>query len=139
MAKPEEFIYQKRITETGNSAAFYEWYVINKKTREGVHFHGVVSRDPGIYFDLNRYNFMTHGIEMHSKTPRYEGQKALPNCFVTGGDCYHDGTSLGARENLGHIDPTGRDDEQIYSELLYWYRSEFESSKPIKETDDDSV
>lgn len=44
-----------------------------------------------------RYMFhkpLTAGCDGHWKKPQYEGQSALPNCSITGGDCYCDGTDI---------------------------------------------
>lgn len=35
------------------------------------------------------------GVEVHSKTPRYDGQEPNPDyCEWTRGDCYHDGSAM---------------------------------------------
>lgn len=120
----EKFIY-KKIQYIRECSVFYYWYLINKKTREGVHFHGCTHTDENLIFDCNYHGFMTHGLEMHSKKPLYEGQAPVDNCDVTGGDCYCDGTSLGARERLGHINPED-DDAFIWHELECFYQERFE-------------
>jgi hypothetical protein len=38
------------------------------------------------------------GVDIHRKTPQYEGQLAKENCSVTGGICYADGSGLLAEE-----------------------------------------
>ena len=120
----EKFIYKKVCFEEPE-VRFHLWYLIDKKTREGVHFHGQEYRENYNASDYrpwynNQHRFSAHGIEMHKKTPVYEGQKPLENCDVTGGDCYCDGSSLQASEQLGHINPN-KDDDYVWSVLHYYF------------------
>lgn len=121
----EKFIYLKQ-QSFKDGYIFYYWYLIDKETREGVHFHGAKQLDLKEYSSCNQYGFETYGIEKHSKEPVYEGQKPIKNCIVTCGDCYPDGTSLYASENLGHVNPDNCD-PQVWSELEYLYKSWFEN------------
>ena len=69
---------------------------------------------------------------MHSTKPAYDGQKYLEDCEVTCGKCYPDGTSLGATEDLGYVDPENKYHEEMIWLVLYdWFRSRF------KEIDDE--
>lgn len=120
-----KFIY-KKVQIIQENYTYYYWYLINKELRNGVHFHGVKRHDSEEYFKLpfnnNQYGFETLGIESHSKEPLYEGHKPIPNCDVTGGDCYCDGTSLYASEKLGDINPD-KCDERVWFELHYLYKN----------------
>lgn len=126
----EKFLHKKVQVEK-EGYTYYYWYLINKKEKNGVHFHGAKQHDletfftEGFNFNNNQYGFVTHGIERHSTKPIYEGQKPLKNCDVTGEDCYCSGTSLYASENLGHIDPDNSDNF-IWAELYYLYSEWFE-------------
>lgn len=116
----EKFIYYKTQI-IGKDDISYSWYLIDKKRREGVHFHGgTMVNDPvGI---SNQYRFFAHGIECHKKTPHFEGHESIKgHCIVTGGDCFCDGSSLQASEQLGHINPDGSDDFLIWSVLHQYY------------------
>lgn len=33
-------------------------------------------------------------VDIHTKTPRYEGQSCIENCSITGGKCYADGSGM---------------------------------------------
>lgn len=113
----EKYIYHKTVTER-KDGIFFCWYLIGKKNREGVHFHGHVPDKP---FSLsNQFNFFASGIERHKKTPDREGHEPVKNCIVTGGDCYCDGSSLQASERLGFVNPNN-DDEIIWSVLHEYY------------------
>jgi len=121
----DKFLYEKKqILQDGVTT--YMWYLINRDKRNGVHFHGRKKHDVGEYFRTpfcngNQFCFDASGIESHSKTPIYKDHKPIENCFVTGGDCYYDGTSLIATERLGHVDPDNCDAE-VWCELEYLYK-----------------
>lgn len=117
-----EFKYWKE-QHFKEGCVYYFWYIADQE-RNGVHFHGVKSEKPDQFGFANRHNFQTHGIEIHSKTPRYEEQKPIPDCHVTKGDCYCDGTSLYAEERLGHVNPDNCDDE-VWHVLESFYRTHF--------------
>jgi hypothetical protein len=128
----EKFIH-KKVQVIKETHTFYYWYLINKKDRNGVHFHGAKYNDLEEYFKSpfnngNQYRFDTHGLEIHSCVPIYPNQKPLKNCEVTGGDCYCDGTSLTASEWLGDVNPDNSDD-RIWADLYYFYASHFEEEK----------
>lgn len=116
----DKFTY-KKVQVIQDKATYFFWYLINKDRREGVHFHGALYEDKTMCSLCNQHGFMTHGIEAHRKTPSYKEHKPVPNCDVTGGDCYCDGSSLQAEQHLGHIDPTGRDDDIIWNVLHEYY------------------
>lgn len=130
----KRFFYKKTVVEEGDTI-WLAWYLIDRERREGVHFHGIQYKDsykPVTYepWENNQYRFASHGIEKHSKTPLYEGQEPLKDCEVTGGDCYCDGTSLMARERLGHINPDSKnDDDTIWMTLHYFFRAWFEEEE----------
>lgn len=115
----EKFIYlkQQRIDVTG---IFYAWYIIDRKTREGVHFHGYTMNEDKFSM-CNKFGFFAAGIEMHKTKPHYEGHEPIKgHCMVTLGDCYCDGSSLQASERLGEIHPE-RDDLQIWNVLHEYF------------------
>jgi hypothetical protein len=133
----EKFHYWKE--QVINSAEVrYLWYMQNKETRQAVHFHGSVYDQSSEFGKIcarmaNHFGFITMGIELHSPTPLYEGQKPITNCKVMGGECYIDGTSLYAREALGHINPNGGNDAQIWSVLGSFWRSHFQQEDASNE------
>lgn len=110
----DKFIYKKTQVLRDSHTVYY-WYLIHKTLRNGVHFHGVRTHDLDEYFKSsfcdNKFGFNTSGIESHSKTQTYEGQTPIDYCEVTGGECFCDGTSLYASENLGHVNPDFCDEE----------------------------
>ena len=60
------------------------------------------------------------GIEVHSKTPMYEGQvDPFMNCELTGGDCYPDGSSLAYERDIKDLFDVTAPDE-MYAELARW-------------------
>lgn len=122
----EKFIYFKCQGITAKSVT-YQWYLIDKVTREGVHFHGTVTPDLGMAFN-NTHGFMANGIECHRKKPNYEGHTPAPSyCIVTQGDCYCDGSSLQASERLGWVNPDGSDDVAIWNVLHEYFESWIEN------------
>ncbi len=58
----EDFIYSKKQVEVSKDTIEYSWYLIHRKSREGVHFHGVVGLKSS-FRTANRYGFMAFGIE----------------------------------------------------------------------------
>jgi hypothetical protein len=121
MKDHENFRYSKIISYR-KKATVYSWFLIDKN-REGVNFHGSVSDNEASF--SNQYGFMTYGIESHRHKMTYEGQTPVLGCYVTGGNCYTDGSSLCASERLGHINPV-RDDDEVWHVLHSFYRSWFE-------------
>lgn len=120
----KDFYYQKRVAYR-EFEMDYEWYLIHKASKSGVHFHGHKYHDPAPHRSLlgcNRYNFSTFGIERHA--PSGEGKPSHEQCWVTAGPCWHDGTSLGASERLGHINPD-RDDDEVWAVLEDYHQSWF--------------
>lgn len=132
----EKFIYYKT-QQVGPKEVQYAWFLIDKKTREGVHFHGYTIADDRFNM-ANMFGFFAAGIESHRQKPNYEGHEPVKgNCIVTGGDCYCDGSSLQASERLGNVHPE-RDDATIWNVLHeyfgYWIEEKKESieSNPLK-------
>lgn len=75
-------------------AALHKWEI--RGPRGGVHFHVSIMDDP-------KYNMSeTCGLEFHHAFDPTGGQQAPHHidCPVTGGQCWHDGTSLYAEESL---------------------------------------
>jgi len=73
------------------------------------------------------------GVEVHSR--HGEGEPHHKNCWLIGGPCWHDGSSLYFSEN---IEPILRNSdaefpssvhEYINAELLDWYRSKLDSGE----------
>ncbi len=60
--------------------------------RGGVHIH--------IHNHADDPNDLYGGIELHSPVPLYEGQEPIPNCWLLGGNCHCDGSSLYCHERL---------------------------------------
>lgn len=82
------------------------------------------ARDPG--HGYTRYMFhkpQPAGVDYHATKPRYEGQKPITNCHITGGDCYGDGSGLLAEEYFETLLTEGSDGvfkrlEKQYAEWL---------------------
>lgn len=123
--KFDNFLRQKRVTYDGKYV-WFEWYLIHKDKRNGVHLHGIQDFEGQTGFE-NNFGFRTHGVEIHSKRPLYgPGQKPLPNCFVTQGDCYCDGSSSAARDEFGHINPVVGFDDFVWDRLMWFYQDNFQ-------------
>ena len=71
------------------------------------------------------------GIEVHSRTPMYSEHKGHENCWLIGGTCYHDGSSLYFSEYIEprlRYQPFDEGTHGTMSAILHdWYRSHFES------------
>ena len=119
-----DFFY-KKVQVLDKDGAYHLWYLINRKQRQGVHFHGRLYKEPSDYVKQdNRYGFMAHGIESHNRQPVYDEQTPVEGCEVTGGKCYCDGSSLQASERLGYINPNRElDDSYIWAVLHEYYES----------------
>jgi hypothetical protein len=115
---------------------YYQWFIRHRKSRNGAHFHGRVSKfdQERSYSDANRHGFWPMGLEVHSVEKQYNFQSPVANCQVTGGDCYCYGTVLVAQERLGDVNPDGRDDQWIWNVLHSFYASHF--SPTLEETND---
>ena len=73
------------------------------------------------------------GIELHQRSPMYQGQKPVHNCWLIGGDCYTDGSGLQFDEKIAPYLPRDEDrmdpeNPLIQSELFHWYQSKFGDS-----------
>lgn len=75
------------------------------------------------------------GVEVHSRKPMYgDSAPSHDECWLIGGPCWHDGSSLYFSE---HIEPmlrgrngdfSGAITEYINSELFDWYRSKLDAA-----------
>lgn len=65
-----------------------------------IDFH-FVPCDEGENFEMPVARINARGVEQHSRKPHYESQKPdAGECWLIGGDCYHDGSYLYAAETL---------------------------------------
>jgi len=123
----DKFVFWHKI-ESHKDNNYHFWFCVDKKTRKGVHLHGRQSlkTDDKIFLrDANHYGFYPFGVEKHSPTPLFEGQEPSKNCVVTGGDCYCDGTSMGAFKMYQHLDPN-EDPAYVFRSLEIWYYNWFD-------------
>jgi hypothetical protein len=123
-----KFIYRKKQTLRDKNT-IYMWELIDKQTKNGVHFHGAkydaaLLKEDSFLYDRNSYGFSTYGIERHAATG--QGTPSHTDCQVTGGNCWHDGTSLYAEERLEHVNPDDCDSE-VWFVLEQFYASHFET------------
>jgi len=110
-----EYRYETKIEPCGFTAHY--WILVGPKGGVHIHIHERMIEED--YFG---------GVEIHNKTPIYAGQKPMPNCWVIGGDCYCDGSSLYARENLIPWFLSVPEDsypELFRDELMSWYENKF--------------
>ncbi len=75
------------------------------------------------------------GVEVHSRTPMYGDEKpSHDECWLIGGPCWHDGTSLYFSENIEPMLRDRADFEPVRSyieaELHDWYRSKLHTHTP---------
>ncbi len=93
---------------------------------------GVVGERGGIHMWCNS-NLSYGGIEVHSKTRVYEGQKpSNEDCWLIGCKCFHDGSSLWWSETGCYLVArclTFHKDDEIWRELWSWYEAKFPSEK----------
>ena len=106
------------------------------KDANGQHVWSVVGPEGGVHiwarestmkFSNERF---IGGVEVHAKKPMYGDQPVShEHCWLLGGPCYHDGTSLYFSER---IEPYLRGDpfsdathEFVNAELLDWYQDKF--------------
>ena len=92
--------------------------------RGGIHFHVSMMDDP-------KYGEPSCGLEFHHSFDPTKGQEAPHhvNCPVTGGQCWHDGTSLYASEHLWPLIKMYLQDgehQQIFNILEREYDQHFE-------------
>lgn len=122
----KKFIY-KKVQYLEDGCVIYIWYLINRKDRNAVQFHGNKTTKQDLLMSLaNRHGFFTYGIEYHSTKPLYLNHTPLDNCEITGGVCYCDGSSLYASERLGYVDPDNNNHEDdIWAVLHDTYKSRF--------------
>lgn len=65
------------------------------------------------------------GIEVHSRTPQYDGQGSMGSCAALHGDeCYADGSSLAYVERAQPLIAAG-DSAGVLALLADWHRSHF--------------
>jgi len=105
------FIKQQRLF---SDRVAYSWIAIHKIAKCGVQFHGEAI--------LGSSKLGCLGIETHSSYHQYDGQTQTQGCFVTGGVCYHDGTSLvdWMPDDLNYCN-----DVTIWTVLVSWYEQKF--------------
>lgn len=96
----------------------------------GVHIWASVAPEiPGFYREERFYG----GIEVHWRNPHYDGwhdpeKPHHDDCWLTGGPCWHDGSSLYFSEHLEPMlrhapEPFGEGiHEYMKAECLDWYR-----------------
>lgn len=66
-------------------------------------------------------------IVYHSKTPMYEGQTTISNCFILGENaCYYDGTSLNSPWEEGLVNAGSK---WLWEKLEQLYLHQFEDGK----------
>jgi len=107
----------KTQTEHGSEYTIYYWILVGPKGGVHIHIHERMIKED--YFG---------GVEIHSPVPLYGGQTPIKDCWVIGGDCYCDGTSLYAQENL--IPEFLRAEKEQWPELFRgelqsWYENKF--------------
>lgn len=68
------------------------------------------------------YKPMAFGVDIHSKTPQYEGQTPRENCHITGGECYSDGSALLGDEFLQTLIAEGEEAlwKRMEEQLRQW-------------------
>lgn len=71
-------------------------------------------------------------IDYHSPVPLYPDQIPVHDCQYTGGDCYCDGTSLGASELF---DKAVADPSEIWKTLISWLE---DTERRVKEQKEDA-
>lgn len=106
----------------------HQWSLVGP--RGGVHFSAVIPplRDEG-------WNEPSVGLEIHYRTPPDHMTNHAPNhtdCWLLGGWCWHDGTSLYARERLWpEIERylAAGDHENVFRVLEYEYDRAFAVEK----------
>jgi len=105
----------------------------------GAHMWQLVGAKGGVHFTATFYKageYPTCGLEMHFREPPDDSAPSQTNCWLIGGPCWHEGTSLYASETLWpQIKPYLREQNHnaIFDILAYEAECRF---KP-KETDDD--
>jgi len=104
---PERFAYELRVTLDRSTfePERAEWIVFDRFHKAAAHLHGRLTKERSEWSLANRplyagrFNglwFEPYGIELHrSKKPEYANEP-IQNCGVLAGECYPDGTSLGA-------------------------------------------
>lgn len=83
--------------------------------------HEISMRYPSINTLIDGWSWTGWDLGYHSPRPIYDSQKPMDSCDILEGQCYYDGTSLGASELLGQWAASGRDDEVIWRELADRY------------------
>lgn len=69
-------------------------------------------------------------ISIHAKRPQYDTQYSIPDCELTDGECYCDGSALWGREAwLPGFLHGGSD--WLFARLEDYYREQFEGGPPV--------
>lgn len=94
----------------------------------GMHLPHVEAELWGKRGEWNPFHPMGADIGYHSPHPVYEGQTAVhSDCQYTGGECYYDGTSLGADEFMPEFLAGG--DSAVWAMLERRYHETFEAKE----------
>jgi len=120
--KPE---FNFEIHDKGGEAKRFVWSL--KGPSGGVHIWAQFSPDLGGIFGGKCYG----GIEVHHKVKPYEhcpDEAPIKDCWLTGCDCWPDGSSLFFDEQLRPLVEDYEDDPErltatMNAEMLSWYRS----------------
>lgn len=100
----------------------------------------VIGEKGAVHIHCSAINFTSGGIEIHSRTPLYDGhQPSEQDCWLIGSGCHHDGSSLQYSERICHnigyaFNPyrSGyKPNECIWTMLAQEYRSRFECDAEI--------
>lgn len=84
------------------------------------HIWSVVNAAGGIHLHISQHGESVYGgLELHSRTPLYGSDRAPTgeNCWLIGGPCWHDGSSLAAEEYWIPLWKSGADHEAILGQL----------------------
>lgn len=91
----------------------------------GTHTWQCVGAAGGVHFSATFYKDGEEpacGLELHSRKPQGNDAPSQTNCWLIGGPCWHDGTSLYARETLWPQISAflrAQDHEQVFDLLAY--------------------
>jgi hypothetical protein len=121
---PEGMVWQYEAVMRGGRVT-HTWAIKNDKG--AIHIHAALSEFPGEHSWIG-------GVEVHSPVP-FEYSSAEPNhknCWLLGGPCWHDGTSLYFSENIAPMLPNPFEPEKAHDmrhshsyvtyELINWHR-----------------
>ena len=116
-------LVRQTVVEAPNEK-YIEIAFIVKDERGAIHFHFRIDQTP-LFPEDGR--FSCAGVETHyASAPDYMDGEAPSheNCWILGGPCWHDGTSLWASEHwLPHFRTSGTD--WVWAELERRHKQEF--------------